>query len=281
MAPGYQQRWAETVYDTRPDFDTFAGGLEPDERIGTPLPGRRKSGFRTLFLVAVLGGGAWAAVATGLVPANFAQETAMPAVRSAYDFILAKAREIAARHEDAAPPPAAATDAVAPPSLAALVAQPQTSGEIPPLMTVAPIEEPASAPAVTSEPEPVSTESLGEAYAEKAEPAEEPGDKSPKRKEAIAVGLSPDLPNVLLSRLSKADFKNADYAVKTALAKTADDDRFSWPLKPSGQQALFEVRFVPGAAEGCRRYIVTVTKDRWTSTSAALEKCGVAHASAG
>jgi hypothetical protein len=95
------------------------------------------------------------------------------------------------------------------------------------------------------------------------------------------VGLGPDLPNVLLSRLSKADLENAGYAIKTALAKTQDDASFAWPKKPSRQQALFEIRFVEGAAPGCRRYVVTVTKERWSSTSAALEKCGSVRAGAG
>ena len=38
---------------------------------------------------------------------------------------------------------------------------------------------------------------------------------------------------------------------------------------------IFEVRFVPGAAEDCRRYVVTVTKDRWSTTAPPMEKCGV------
>lgn len=279
MAPGNQQRWAESVYDTRPDFETFGVSLEPDERIGPPMPDRRKSRLRSLLVVAILGGGVWAAIANGMVSESFVQESLMPAARSAFDQIMTKVQEIAARQEQAAAPPAATANAVEPSAPPDPAAPSQPSSETPPLLAVAPLQEEKSAPAAASEP--VSTEALGEAYAEKAELAQEDADKAPKRKQAVAAGLSPDLPNVLLTRLSKTDFKNAEFAIKTALAKTADDERFSWPRKPSGQQALFEVRFVPGAAEGCRRYIVTVTKDRWTSTSAALEKCGVTHASAG
>jgi hypothetical protein len=126
---------------------------------------------------------------------------------------------------------------------------------------------------VASTDEPAATETMGAAYAEEAEPAADQ-DTSPKRKRAIEAGLGPDLPNVLLTRLSKADLENAAYAIKTALSKMPDDAAFSWPPKPSREDALFEIRFVQGAAEGCRRYIVTVTKDRWSSTSAALEACG-------
>jgi hypothetical protein len=37
---------------------------------------------------------------------------------------------------------------------------------------------------------------------------------------------------------------------------------------------LFQVRFVAGAAPGCRRYVVTVTKDGWLTTALPMEKCG-------
>ncbi len=61
--------------------------------------------------------------------------------------------------------------------------------------------------------------------------------------------------------LSATDLKNAGYAIKVALMpKTPDDASFVWPPKPSREQALFEVRFVAGASQGCRRYIVTVTE---------------------
>ena len=94
-------------------------------------------------------------------------------------------------------------------------------------------------------------------------------------KQAEAVGLNPDLSKSLLKRLTEADFRNAAIAIKTALAETAETAIFTWPAKPKPNLALFEVRFVPGAADNCRRYVVTVTKDRWSTTAPPMEKCGV------
>ncbi|MGI9478770.1 MAG: hypothetical protein ACR2PI_18855, partial [Hyphomicrobiaceae bacterium] len=74
---------------------------------------------------------------------------------------------------------------------------------------------------------------------------------------AQAAGLHLKLSRVLLSQLSKTDFRNARYAVRTALEKTADDATFKWPRRRKAGLAMFEVRFVPGAAKGCRRYVVT------------------------
>ena len=79
---------------------------------------------------------------------------------------------------------------------------------------------------------------------------------------------------MVLERLSPADFRNAGVAVKTALAQTSDDAVVVWPKQRKGQQALFEVHFVAGAAPDCRRYVVTVTKDRWLTTALPMEKCG-------
>jgi hypothetical protein len=263
MTFGHPQYWGDSPYDTRSlDFEL---NVEPAERSGPPLRRRSKAWRRALFVGTVLTAGAWFVVAhdpgsRGLV------ETAT----SLIDEVVAKVRDIASRtsqEEEAAA------------DLAASRAETEPEGALALLPIAPPLEQ--QTPPVVEEAPP--TESLGAAYSETPEPAEDPKDASPKRKRAIAAGLGPDLPNVLLTRLSKADLKNAAYAIKTALAKTADDARFSWPPKPSSQQALFEVRFVPGASSGCRRYIVTVTKDRWTSTSAALERCGDAtvHARAG
>lgn len=150
---------------------------------------------------------------------------------------------------------------------------PGEDSETTPLFAAVPIQEDLSVSDARSE-------TVGTEYTESSEAAEESPDKKQKRTQAATAGLGPDLPNVLLSRLSKEDFKNAAYAIKTALAKTGDDAKFVWPSAPSRQQAVFEVRFVTGAAPGCRRYVVTVTKDRWSSTSAALERCGATMARA-
>lgn len=124
------------------------------------------------------------------------------------------------------------------------------------------------------------TESSDAATSDEAAAAPEPQQPSPPRtdryeKQAEAVGLNPDMSRATLRRLSDADFRNAGIAIKTALAKTADDAVHTWPNKPKPSIALFEVHFVPGAAENCRRYVVTVTKDRWSTTAPPMEKCGI------
>jgi surface antigen len=95
------------------------------------------------------------------------------------------------------------------------------------------------------------------------------------QKQAEAVGLHPDISGAVLSRLTKADYRNAGIAIKTALAETPDTEVLAWPRPAKPGLALFEVHFVPGAEQNCRRYVVTVTKDRWSTTAPAMEKCGI------
>ncbi len=103
-------------------------------------------------------------------------------------------------------------------------------------------------------------------------PASDPA--NPFQARAAAVGLHPDLSRALLSRLSPTDYGNARIAIETALAKTPDTGTFVWPRQRRPELALFEVRFVRGAAPDCRRYVVTVTKDRWSTTAPPMQKCG-------
>ena len=103
-------------------------------------------------------------------------------------------------------------------------------------------------------------------------PAADPGD--PYQKRALDAGLHPDLSQAVLSRLSDADYKNASTAISTALAETPDNGVLVWPKKAAAKRALFEVHFVRGAGSDCRRYVVTVTLERWSTTAPAMEKCG-------
>ena len=103
-------------------------------------------------------------------------------------------------------------------------------------------------------------------------PAIDPAD--PYQKRAAAVGLHPDLSRALLKQMSDADYRNAAIAIKTALADTTGNEMFVYPPEPKAKLARFEVHFVPGAASTCRRYVVTVTKDRWSTTARPMEKCG-------
>jgi hypothetical protein len=77
----------------------------------------------------------------------------------------------------------------------------------------------------------------------------------------------------LLARLSPTDYRNAGIAIQTALAETADSAVFVWPRQRKPAHALFRVHFVPGAAPDCRRYVVTVAKDGWSTTALPMEKC--------
>jgi hypothetical protein len=260
-----QNHWAETVYDTRPSDSSFA--VDPGERIGAVVPRAAASWIAFRFALAVALSVAWTAAVTADLKSVLS--AAQPAVAA----VIEKVQALAANVRAADPQPMAVAGSpseMAPPSG-------QADSELPPILSALPMleatGEASAASAAASEP-------VGTDYTEKAEETEEPVEKKEQRKHAVSAGLSPDLPNVLLSRLSKEDFKNAAYAIKTAIAKTADDAKFVWPLAPSRQLAKFEVHFVTGAEPGCRRYVVTVTKDRWSSTSAALERCGATMARA-
>ncbi len=105
-------------------------------------------------------------------------------------------------------------------------------------------------------------------------PAADPRD--PNQKRALAAGLHPGISRAVLARLTDSDFRNAAVAVRTALADTPDDDVLSYPRGASEKVAQFEVRFVEGAGAECRRYVVTVTLARWSTTALPMEKCGSA-----
>lgn len=110
---------------------------------------------------------------------------------------------------------------------------------------------------------------IGTAYSAPAAGAD------PLAKRAVAAGLHPEISRALLQRLSDADFRNAGVAIQKAVAETADDAVLVWPKQRKPDLALFQVYFVSGAAPDCRRYVVTVTKDAWSTTALPMERCGV------
>lgn len=104
-------------------------------------------------------------------------------------------------------------------------------------------------------------------------PEADPAD--PHQQRALAAGLHPGLSRALLSRLNEDDFRNAKIAIDTAIAEVAEGAKHVWPKQRAPERALFTVHFVRGAADDCRRYVVTVLKDRWTTTALPMERCGV------
>lgn len=118
---------------------------------------------------------------------------------------------------------------------------------------------------------------VGEQDAARLPPPEvDPDD--PYQKRAVAVGLHPGLSRVVLERMSPADYRNAGIAIRKALRQSKDAE-VVWPRQRTPELALFRVRFVTGAAPGCRRYVVTITKVGWTTTALPMENCGAATAS--
>jgi len=162
--------------------------------------------------------------------------------------VPAPAKEVAVPQPAPAPPPA--------------VAAPQPLPEV--KVTNAPGDRDDA-----DESKPAGKKSVSDAYA----PPRPSND--PYRRKAEAVGLHPDLSRAILSRLTPADYRNAAYAIEKAVKTVRNNEEFTWPRARKPGIAVFNVHFVEGAEHDCRRYVVTITKDRWTSTALPMEKCGV------
>lgn len=235
--------------------------LLPGERIGPPVRrGVRRALARGAVLLLALGGG-WA-VLTGkvTVPNLSLQDVAA---------LFPELERLMQRQA-----PAAATASVNPrPSTLAPAFKPMET--LPPAPPPRQIES-RTEPAEPVQERPLTTAALPPAAAAVPEPqpppAADPAD--PLQARALAVGLHPGLSRVLLERLSPADYQNARVAIQTAVTETPDSGVLVWPKQRKPELALFHVRFVPGAAPNCRRYVVTVTKDGWTTTALPMEKCG-------
>jgi hypothetical protein len=241
------------------DEEYTLGELSSGERIcPPPSGGDGTSVLRALVIIAVAIGGGWAFLHHQTDWAGWLQ-TRLAAMSPAI------ARQVAQTTPPAAAAPTAAPmDVVVPP---------------PAQLEPAPASEIADAPGAATEAAPVTTGSMAPADEQPSNaplppPNLEHADRYQKR--AAAVGLHPDISRALLARLSTADYRNAEIAVQTAVAKTADDAVFVWPRQRKPELALFRVRFVPGAAPECRRYVVTVTKDGWSTTAPPMERCGSA-----
>jgi hypothetical protein len=207
-------------------------------------------------LLAMLLGGGWALIGE---PATWPE------------WLLGKVAAISAAMErSSGPPQQAASMATA---ARPVIAEPPTKPaaiEAPPAILQPPAPGKSPAPPATAALPPAATEEAASAPLEP--PSVDPADIYQVR--AMAVGLHPGLSRVLLARLSPDDYRNADIAIQKAVAETPDSGVFVWPRQRKPELALFHVRFVPGAAPDCRRYVVTVTKDGWLTTALPMEKCG-------
>ena len=259
--------FAYPAFDSEEDY--APGELYSGERICPPRAGSGGNAVLRAYVVIFIAlGGGWALVGNqanwqGWLYAKIAAispASVEPAASAAAPVVPPANNETTAKQPAIEPPsstlqPLDSRDvAAAPGDAASSPASTLTTAATPPA-----IDEPAAAPLPPPTPDPA----------------------DPYQMRASAVGLHPDLSRVLLTRLSPTDYRNAGIAIQTAVAKTPDSGVFVWPRQRKPELALFQVHFVPGAAVGCRRYVVTVTKDGWSTTALPMEKCGLKVAGRG
>jgi hypothetical protein len=249
---------APVTDDSELDYDAYAFEFDPGERIGPPPAAAGSSIPGAILIIVLMLAAGWGFM---YAPADW---LGMLGERVAAISALMRSTPPAAVTSD--PSTIATADAVIP---AAPMPEAQVK-EAPPVSGEAvPNAPPTDAGNAV---ETGSIDSVAAPPAPLPPPRVDPGD--PYQKRAVAVGLHPDLSRVLLRRMTATDYRNAGYAIDTAIAKTADESDFIWPRQRKPEQALFRVHFVRGAAATCRRYVVTVTKDGWTTTAPPMERCG-------
>ncbi len=271
--------WVRNVFAWRSQRRDEVGAgsdwhLSPDDRVGVlPKRARGRKARRSFVLVAGVAGVAYASyrepkialrawalassLASSLMPSNLAGETAHRPLRQP----SSRAAEAPAATQRPEPSPVADE----PKQLATHVPEPADTA----LPNAA--EQSANRP-IKSLPS-------AQAHAARASipyaPPELATVNDPYETKAKVAGLHPDLSRALLMELTELDYRNARIATDTALAILPDDAVLRWPKRREAGLAMFEVRFVPGASDACRRYIVTIEKNRWITTSAPIEKCGM------
>lgn len=222
--------------------------LEAGERLGGPPRRGRGKVIGTLLVVALMGGGGWA----------WSQHPEKVAAMSEWMASVVTPLLHKSPRSVAAPMPAPEP-----------FVPPLETREAPPATLV-----PASAELPLPAPRSDAPDADPSAPVQPLPPAvADPAD--PHQVRALAAGLHPGLSRALLARLSDADYRNAETAIRTALAETPDAEVFAYPRKRSGDLALFQVKFVRGITPDCRRYVVMVTKDGWLTTAMPMEKCGI------
>jgi len=264
MVFGFRRSRSRAAYDDEYADDPWYGDMRPGDRIGGPVARRHRNvvarGFVLLSLIAA-GWAVWKDPAW--LDWSYAQASAF--ARVVDERMRAPSEPTAAARVPANRPRAVAAPPPPPATLSAAV--------IP--SPAAKFEE--RVPEATRAPPPEAETTDGDKDGDKDEgwqpPRADPAD--PLQVRAEAVGLHPNLSRAVLARLSEEDYRNAGIAIKTAVAETPDDGVFVWPRQRKPELAHFQVRFVPGAAPSCRRYVVIVTKDRWSTTALPMERCGV------
>lgn len=249
------------------DQDVYDIGLMAGERSAPPplRPSRRRP-LRVIVLLLLAGGGGWAYLDG---PSGWRDRIAQEWAA----FNVAVERQAAAPAPSA--PAAKALPAVEPTSQPMSTASipapvaPQPPAPIPEKVAPA-VETPAAKPTVDASPA-----TKEEAAPVPAEPLPEVVATEPYQRRAVAAGLHPELSRALLEKLSAADYRNASQAIRTALAETPDAEVLIWPQPPKRGLAVFQVRFVEGAPADCRRYVVAIGKDGWSTTALPMEKCGI------
>lgn len=236
--------------------DDVSGELVAGERITASAPtGRRSTMLSAMIVVVILAGAAWA------ISKN---QAALEQAKGLAKAALASVLERTATQAPPEPPTVAAPSEPLPAPVETVEVKPAPgadAGEPAP-----PVETVVAAPAAAGSEDQAADAPL---------PAPVVDPKDPNQKRAVAAGLHPSLSKALLTRMSPDDYRNASRAIKTALAETPDGETYAWPPKITPKLARFEVHFVAGAPADCRRYVVIVTKDRWSTTARPMETCGV------
>lgn len=263
----------------------FDWAVAPDDRLGPKPPGRRRKIVRRMTLLlgfAALGYSVYVDPARLTRAWTLTTETLGPALQQAFDR-TATAGTLPAQARTNDSPPGSAKDPV------------KDTGLPPPerLADVPPSDQKSTAAAAAEATPPGSPRPSSGTAETSSTPLVRPVIEPPQRATAVdqpyaapipapldrygararSVGLHPDLSRALLADLSNADFHNADVAIRKALSQASDAAVVKWPRQREDGLALFEVRFVSGAAPGCRRYVVTVEKHKWLTTAPPLETC--------
>lgn len=262
--PAWRPPTNAPTYD---DFDAHGyesfGELSPGERICSPIA--RSGGKATLrgaFLLLIAFGSGWALLGDRVTWPEW-PGVATPAVSPSTDnggLEPSESTTAPLTNAELTANPAALDDLPSP-------SVPPGPTAIDPSEPARSMEPPVTIAAVPEVATPTDVPSAGPLPAPHADPAD------PYQVRALAVGLHPGLSPALLARLSPTDYKNAGIAIQTALAETPESAVFVWPRQRKPELALFRVHFVPGAAPDCRRYVVTVAKDGWSTTALPMEKC--------